>query len=62
MDTASLQIPNSYPALLRELKARIRGAQVRAALAVSRELVLLYWSVGRDILIRQGAEGWGTGL
>jgi predicted nuclease of restriction endonuclease-like (RecB) superfamily len=33
---------------------------VRAALAVNRELVLLYWSIGRDILARQGTEGWGT--
>ncbi len=58
--TSSIQIPNGYPELLRDLKARIRGAQVRAALAVSRELVLLYWSVGRDILVRQDTEGWGT--
>jgi hypothetical protein len=33
---------------------------VRAALAVNRELVLLYWSIGRDILGRQGSEGWGA--
>jgi predicted nuclease of restriction endonuclease-like (RecB) superfamily len=37
-----------------------RGAQVRAALAVNRELILLYWSIGRDIPLRQGTEGWGT--
>jgi hypothetical protein len=30
------------------------------ALSVNRELVLLYWSIGRDILARQHAEGWGT--
>jgi predicted nuclease of restriction endonuclease-like (RecB) superfamily len=29
-------------------------------LAVNRELVLLYWQIGRDILDRQGREGWGT--
>jgi hypothetical protein len=52
--------PSGYPELLQELKSRIRSAQVRAALAVNRELVLLYWSIGRDILARQGAEGWGT--
>jgi len=33
---------------------------VRAAFALSRELVLLYWSIGRDILTRQGSEGWGA--
>src|ERR1700733_8280726 len=23
-------------------------------------LVLLYWSIGRDILAKQGTQGWGT--
>jgi hypothetical protein len=59
---SALQIPSGYPELLQELKERIRLAQVRAALAVNRELVLLYWSIGRDILARQGAEGWGTSV
>jgi hypothetical protein len=49
-----------YPELLESLKARIRASQVRAALAVSRELVLLYWAIGQDILARQRQEGWGT--
>ncbi|HMH15872.1 MAG TPA: PDDEXK nuclease domain-containing protein [Edaphobacter sp.] len=59
---SALQTPCGYLELLQELKTRIRGAQVRASLAVNRELVLLYWSVGRDILVRQGSEGWGTGV
>ncbi len=46
--------------LPQELKSRIQNAQLRAAFAVSRELVLLYWSIGRDILARQGSEGWGA--
>jgi predicted nuclease of restriction endonuclease-like (RecB) superfamily len=49
-----------YGELLEELKARIRAAQVRAALAVNRELVLLYWQIGREILARQEALGWGA--
>ena len=57
---STVQPPSGYPELLQELKTRIRGAQVRAALAVNRELVLLYWSIGRDILVRQGSEGWGS--
>ena len=56
----SLQLPSGYHEFLQELKGRIRTAQVRAALAVNRELVLLYWSIGRDILAKQGTEGWGT--
>ena len=58
--TKELQTPSGYPALLKEIKERVRTAQVRAALAVSRELILLYWSIGRDILVRQNAEGWGA--
>jgi predicted nuclease of restriction endonuclease-like (RecB) superfamily len=51
---------NGYAALLGDLKERIRSARLRAALAVNQELVLLYWSIGRDILARQLDEGWGA--
>jgi len=49
-----------YDDLLLEIKRRIQTAQVRAALAVNRELVLLYWQIGRDILTRQQEQGWGA--
>ena len=55
-----LQPPPGYAALLKEIKERVRTAQVRASLAVNRELILLYWSIGRDILARQEAAGWGA--
>lgn len=53
-------LPTGYDEFLGELKERIRSAQVRAALAVNRELVLLYWQIGRDILSRQQQQGWGA--
>jgi predicted nuclease of restriction endonuclease-like (RecB) superfamily len=53
-------LPVGYGTFLDGLKARIRAAQVKAALAVNRELVLLYWRIGRDILSRQIKEGWGA--
>jgi hypothetical protein len=49
-----------YVALVVELKQRIADARLRAALSVNRELVLLYWGIGRDILSRQESEGWGA--
>ncbi|MEP6540293.1 MAG: PDDEXK nuclease domain-containing protein [Bryobacteraceae bacterium] len=52
--------PQTYAALLATIKERIQTAQVRAALAVNRELVLLYWGIGKEILARQQEEGWGT--
>lgn len=52
--------PSTYLAFLGDLKERIRSARLHAALAVNRELVLLYWSIGKDILERQQSEGWGS--
>ncbi|MBK6615772.1 PDDEXK nuclease domain-containing protein [Ottowia sp.] len=52
--------PEGYADWLAELKNRIHGAQQRATLAVNRELVLLYWQIGRDILARQAQQGWGA--
>jgi predicted nuclease of restriction endonuclease-like (RecB) superfamily len=53
-------LPADYPEWLTELKSRIHSAQQRAALAVNRELVLLYWQIGQDILTQQDQQGWGA--
>jgi predicted nuclease of restriction endonuclease-like (RecB) superfamily len=52
--------PEGYGDWLADLKERIHTAQQRATLAVNRELVLLYWHIGRDILARQAEQGWGA--
>ncbi|MGB4948877.1 MAG: PDDEXK nuclease domain-containing protein [Candidatus Competibacter denitrificans] len=52
--------PDGYADWLADLKERIHTAQQRATLAVNRELVLLYWQIGRDILARQAEQGWGA--
>ena len=49
----------TYCELIERLKQRIRESQARAARAVNTELVMLYWSIGRDILDQQQAGGWG---
>jgi uncharacterized protein DUF1016 len=58
MDEDLKTTAGDYADLLHNLKARIQAAQVRAALSVNRELVLLYWQIGRDILAKQAAQGW----
>jgi len=50
----------SYQDLLVRLKSQIQTAQLRAALAVNGELVLLYWRIGKEILLRQQEQGWGA--
>ena len=57
---AKPRLPESYAALVAEIKERIRGERLRVVLAANAELVLLYWDVGRAILERQNREGWGA--
>jgi hypothetical protein len=40
---------------LKNIKERIQPAEVRAADAVNRELILLYLLIGREVLTRQAA-------
>lgn len=56
-DLTSLE---GYEEFLRDIKARIQSAQVRAVLALSREVVLLYWHIGQEIRERQERHGWGA--
>jgi len=55
-----IEPPTGYADWLADLKTRIHIAQQRATLAVNRELVLLYWQIGHDILARQAEQGWGA--
>ncbi|MDF3033596.1 MAG: hypothetical protein K0R76_550 [Alphaproteobacteria bacterium] len=49
-----------YLNVLNTLKAEIKNAQLRAHLSVNRELVILYWRIGREILQRKKELGWGS--
>jgi len=55
-----LSAPEGYADWLVSLKSRIHTVRQRAALAVNRELVQLYWQIGRDIQVRQAEQGWGA--
>ena len=51
-----------YAAWLREVKSRIQSARISAARAVNRELILLYWDIGRGIVEKQETLGWGQAV
>lgn len=55
-----VDLPDNYAVFLDELKTRIRTARVQVALSANRELVLLYWDIGKRILEQQTREGWGA--
>lgn len=51
-----------YPAFLAALKKRIVNARTKAARTINRELVLLYWDIGRRILEKQQTAGRGDSV
>ncbi|HBL17871.1 MAG TPA: DUF1016 domain-containing protein [Elusimicrobia bacterium] len=62
MAGAAAGLPAGYPEFLEDIKSRIRSAQVKASLSASRELILLYWDLGRSIVDRQQRDGWGKSV
>ncbi|OGF50379.1 MAG: hypothetical protein A2231_02475 [Candidatus Firestonebacteria bacterium RIFOXYA2_FULL_40_8] len=51
-----------YKAWLSDIKIRVRNAQIKATLKVNTELLELYWSMGKDIVLKQKETKWGEGL
>ena len=60
MSDQQLSLPENYDDFLSGLKERIRNAQLRAAIAVNQELVVLYWHIGREVLDKERSQGWGA--
>jgi len=55
-------IAPDYSAFLTDVKSRIQTARLAAGRAVNRELVLLYWDIGRGIVEKQNLLGWGDSV
>jgi len=55
-------VPADYGALLVAVKERVRAAQYQALKAVNRELVGLYWDIGRLIVERQADAQHGSSI
>ena len=53
-------LPASYAKVLADLRRRITRERLRIVLSANAGMVLLYWDIGRTILIRQDQEGWGA--
>ena len=55
-------LPPGYADLLEIIKRDVRTSQVRAAVAANRELIALYWRIGRAIVDRQSGDTWGSAV
>lgn len=52
----------NYKTWVVELKSRIQSAQIKAAVSVNRQLLEVYWELGREISEKQKKAKWGDGL
>jgi predicted nuclease of restriction endonuclease-like (RecB) superfamily len=53
---------NEYASTLADLKKRIQECQLRAVTAANKELISLYWTIGKTIVEKQQTSGWGTSV
>lgn len=51
---------NQYKIFLKNLKSHIEQARLKAVLSVNRQMIELYWEIGRFILQEQEKQGWGA--
>jgi hypothetical protein len=51
-----------YRDFIHSLKERIGSARVSAARHINREMILLYWDIGRAIVEKQQVLGWGDSV
>jgi len=51
-----------YKTFFAEIKDRIHKAQYDAFKAVNKELISLYWDIGKSIVAKQAKLGWGKAI
>jgi len=53
---------SEYNKWLRDLKARIKRTQLKAALSANSEIIMLYWEIGKELCEKQEDQGWGNSV
>ncbi|RWX46049.1 putative nuclease of restriction endonuclease-like (RecB) superfamily, DUF1016 family [Candidatus Electrothrix aarhusensis] len=62
MTTQPITTTSEYRDWLKDIKQRVRQAQVKAAVQVNTALLTFYWELGADIVERQKTAKWGSGF
>ena len=58
----TLAISSDYQRFVEELKSRVATARLTAARRINQEMIFLYWDIGRGIVEKQKALGWGDSV
>ncbi len=53
---------SEYRLFVEDIKQRVRASQYEALKAVNRELIGLYWDIGKKIAEKQKQLGWGKSV
>lgn len=52
--------PNSYDKFIEHIKKDIQDSQLRAAISINKELIELYWRIGKMLSEKALLEAWGS--
>ncbi len=55
-----MRFDKEYRTWIQELGNRYRISQIKASVRVNNEMLMYYWSVGRDIAARRAESKWGN--
>ncbi len=53
-------LSKDYIQFIASLKEKIRLAQIKGSIAVNKELIKLYWEIGKDVVRKQEKKEWGS--
>jgi len=59
-DKEIIETDKNYLLTLEDIKQKIKTAQIKAHLSVNKEMLILYWQIGKAIVEKQEKEGWGA--
>ncbi len=57
-----IKIDKEYTSWIEGLSTRFRTLQIKAAIQVNQDMLMFYWSMGKDIVAMNVEEAWGTGI
>ena len=53
---------NEYKKWIRELGKLYKNSQIKAAISVNKEMLIFYWTLGKDIVKLKAESKWGSGF
>ena len=59
---SNIQSQTQYSDFVLSIKQRILQSQYEALKSVNKELIALYWDIGKSIVEKQDAFGWGKSV